>query len=105
MNIIFIYYYLVWKYILSGKKEGEKSIIEKKIKRNLSLVFKISDRYKIHIHHWLYLTFLLKKYKKNKHIKNLCWSGIVNGLMYQDSFNILLRNTINENFFLKKIKD
>lgn len=94
-------FFTLWKKTQSNY-EGGYNILEKKYNRNFSLVLPINNKKNIHLHHWIYLLFIAKKYKKNKLIRNICMGGIIQGLMYKDCFSIL-KNKKNKNLFLKKI--
>lgn len=103
-NIIQIYVFLMlWKGI-SSKKSGESSFLEKKYNTNFSLILPITNSKNIHLHHWIYLIILMKKFKNNNHIKNFCIAGIIQGLLYKDRFEIIKKNTIKSKMFLSNIK-
>ena len=103
-NIIQIYFYFILWSKTHSKKEGNFNIFEKKFKRNLSLIIPINKKKYLHIHHWLWLSFIAKKYKKNKHILSLCLGGILQGLFYKDSLKII-KNNMKSRVFLKKINN
>lgn len=92
--------FILWNKILNNKG-GEPSQIEKKRGINLSLIIPISDNKIIHIHHWIYLLFFLKRYQKFKYF---CIGGILQGLTYSDRLEIIKDITEDTRFFLTKIK-
>jgi hypothetical protein len=94
-------FFIIWKKTQSNYEEGY-NIFEKKYNRNLSIILPLNNEKNIHLHHWIYLLFIAKKYKKNKVIKSICMSGIIQGLMYKDCFNII-KDKKNKKLFLKKI--
>ena len=56
-------FFIFWKKTQSNQ-EGGINILEKKYNRNFSLIFPINDEKNVHFHHWIYLLFFAKKYRK-----------------------------------------
>jgi hypothetical protein len=104
-DIIQTYFFFILWNIMSSNKSGECSFIEKKYNINLSLILPITDNKNIHLHHWIYLIIVLKKYRKNTKMKNFCIAGIISGLLYKDSLKIIKKNTKKTKLFLSSIKN
>ena len=96
-------FFIFWKKTQSNQ-EGGINILEKKYNRNFSLIFPINDEKNVHFHHWIYLLFFAKKYRKKKLIRNICIAGIIQGLMYKDCLKII-KNKENEKLFFKKFTE
>ena len=99
-----IYIILFLMKLFTNNKTGEPNGFEKKYGKNLSLIIPISKTNDFHIHHWMYLIIILNKFKKNSKIKNFCIAGIIHGLMYKDSLEIIKIHKKNQRYFLSNIK-
>ena len=90
--------------LFTNNKPGKPNEFEEKYGKNLSLIIPISKTNAFHIHHWMYLIIVLKKFNKNSKIKNFCIAGIIHGLMYKDRLEIIKKTQCEKRYFLTNIK-
>ena len=75
----------------SAPKTGQPNRLDKYIGFSTSLRFNIYEDYILHIHHWLYLCFILFVASGNSIVQAFCVGGIIQGLTYNDWYQVFYR--------------